>query len=201
MVLSCWSFKKRERDFCEKYLWTVKPKAFPGDGVEWDALENGCSESSSSVQHTQMQTHVVLVVEDGFNELHRTHTHTVMLFFIIREAWWNLSNQTNGPKPELAVSKQLSYCRLMNNCVRGKEPLDNHKGDRDLSKSGSMKQKIRVLIELRCSKCSKHNQVTTTSICSNFICACFCALSGWELITTETFWITVWDCCITLQRF
>lgn len=97
-------------ELCEKYLWKVKPKAFPGDGIEWDALENGYSEASSSVQHTQMQTHVVLVVEDGFNELHRTtHTHTrtqSTAFFLYhqRSAWWNLSNQTNGLKPELAVS-------------------------------------------------------------------------------------------------
>lgn len=97
---------QKKKDFCEKYLWKVKPKAFPGDGIEWDALENGCSEASSSVQQTQMQTHVVLEVEDGFNELHRTHTHTVLFFlnhqmgsmeFIKPNKWpetWTGSEQT-----------------------------------------------------------------------------------------------------------
>lgn len=74
--LSCWNLKKK-KNFCEKYLQKEKPKAFPGDGIERDALEKGCSEASSSVQHTQTQTHVVPAVEDGFNQLHiMTHTHS-----------------------------------------------------------------------------------------------------------------------------
>lgn len=56
--LSCWNLKKK-KNFCEKSLQKEKPKAFPGDGIERDALEKGCSEASSSVQHTQTQTHVV----------------------------------------------------------------------------------------------------------------------------------------------
>lgn len=69
--------KKKRENFCEKYLQKEKPKAFPDDGIERDALEKGCSEASSSVQHTQTQTHVVPAVEDGFNQLHiMTHTHS-----------------------------------------------------------------------------------------------------------------------------
>lgn len=72
-------FEKKKK---EKLLWKIspkkeKPKAFPDDGIERDALEKGCSEASSSVQHTQTQTHVVPAVEDGFNQLHiMTHTHS-----------------------------------------------------------------------------------------------------------------------------